>query len=905
MAADENSDDVPPDLGLLFATNAPDIRANRVFIDRDHECFTFDEAVRAHHEYAVDPAFDSQDVLAPRLNVQVFYGAGGVGKSSLSKALESRHSGENRGEAAKWPEMRRDFEDGIEARIDLASEAGLDLERALLIVRSAVAGLERPMHAFDLALSRYWESVHPDRSLEEFLRTDSTFRRAAETLRLPEQIQDGLAEIGGALGASSTLVSMASQLAIALIRGTRRRLAERHAIDGCRRLQALLRAEPDLESLSYYSHLLSWDLHQLSLRRNGNFHVAVFVDTYEDVTRGGNRQFERFLQRLVWLMPNVLFVVSGRNRLDWAEPTSSGEVDWSGPGSWPGLVIGASVEPTQHLVGQLSHDDCTHFLEQRLHYDERPLIPEVIRNQIAQESEGYPLYLDMAVSRFLQITSTGATPDVSDFVGGFPGLVSRVMRDLNADERRLARILSLLDSFDIELAIDIAELQSEALAIAFTRRSFVDLDEHAPFPYSIHRLIRHEIQRASDGVDAFTPADWQLYAQRIFDRLGERHHRATASGDRITANSALNQALRLADERQLPLGWCVDAAYLFVEDSLWEGSVRPLVGLAVGSPAAALAQTLLAIARKRAERRQGTEEIGRGDVVFSDLRETASALDEILESGLLTGEAHDLATYYAAEALRELGEGSKAEELVRSLTGRSSNIASLAAKGLVHRLRRLGRFRELHELIDAQPREALWLQMAGTFSWSQGLFEQAKEEYIASRELFLEVSYIGNSDELLGSLGFVCGLQGAHVQGNAEVVTEASGVMRASRNIWAALMARLGEVLLRADGGEAAASLLRAISDEGLAAGLSSIQSYAHLGLCLNAAISNDTESMRRARIDLANQVTREDFHWLLEIADFWFGPEPPEGKQTVRADWLDGVEQTRARWREVLVSRR
>jgi hypothetical protein len=423
VTADDGQDSGQPDLGLIFATNAANLSAVKLFIDRDHECGAFDEAVGVHHQYLTSTDFDCQDVLAPRRNVQVFYGAGGVGKSSLSRALEYRHGGSERRPRRGWPDMERMFARPIEARIDLASESGVDLERILLIIRAAVGRIGHPMHAFDIAFSRYWEHAHPDTSLADFLRGDGALRRVSDAIQLPDQIEQGLAEIAEALGSSSTLVSAASRLARSLIQTTARRRAKKHAVEGCRRLTPLLQAEPDTESLSYYSHLLSWDLDMLSRRLAGQFHVAVFMDTFEDVARGPNRNFERLLQRLIWFMPNVLFVISGRNRLDWAQRKSAGEVEWSGPESWPNLTIGATAEPTQHLVGRLSAADSSKFLSLRLKRGDEPVIPDEIRDQIARESEGYPLYLDMAVARYLTEPrlSDSSVPSADEAIRGSPG----------------------------------------------------------------------------------------------------------------------------------------------------------------------------------------------------------------------------------------------------------------------------------------------------------------------------------------------------------------------------------------------------------------------------------------------------------------------------------------------------
>jgi hypothetical protein len=119
-------------------------------------------------------------------------------------------------------------------------------------------------------------------------------------------------------------------------------------------------------------------------------------------------------------------------------------------------------------------------------------------------------------------------------------------------------------------------------------------------------------------------------------------------------------------------------------------------------------------------------------------------------------------------------------------------------------------------------------------------------------------------------------------------------------------MARLGAAALAVDGTEDAARRISEISDEGESAGLTSIQSYAHLILCLNAEFSTAPEATQRARTDLAGHLTDGDFRWLLEIAGFWSqdGRDGGEGSSSP-ADWIDGVSATHDRWRTILTDRR
>jgi hypothetical protein len=106
------------------------------------------------------------------------------------------------------------------------------------------------------------------------------------------------------------------------VRALREHRTSVRALAGCTRLADLLEAEPDLDTLSYMPHLLAWDLGQLPA---GKAVVPVaLLDTFEDVGDRTHRDLERRLQRVVWLMPNVLFVVTGRNRLQWADQGLSG-----------------------------------------------------------------------------------------------------------------------------------------------------------------------------------------------------------------------------------------------------------------------------------------------------------------------------------------------------------------------------------------------------------------------------------------------------------------------------------------------------------------------------------------------------------------------------------------------------
>ncbi|WP_051803760.1 hypothetical protein [Streptomyces albus] len=231
----------------------------------------------------------------------------------------------------------------------------------------------------------------------------------------------------------------------------------RRALAACARLAPLLETEPSLEALSFYPHLLAFELHRLP--DDTKITPVILLDTFEDIA-DRHRDLERLLQRLVWLLPNCFFVISGRSRLQWADPALHGQLDHTGPAAWPGLAATPGPVPSprhgmpggrQHLIGDLSPEDCDDHLARRLVKDGRPLIIPAIRAVITARSHGLPLHLDPAASRFLEIRRT-REPQPADFDHTFPALLARALSDLTAEERGLANLARLAGDFPTALA---------------------------------------------------------------------------------------------------------------------------------------------------------------------------------------------------------------------------------------------------------------------------------------------------------------------------------------------------------------------------------------------------------------------------------------------------------------------
>jgi hypothetical protein len=535
---DESGASGEPDLNAIFGSNSPDPRAVKVFVNRNSEREAFDASIANHRGIVATPGFDIQDMLVPRRNVLTYYGVGGVGKTALSRVLQRRFSERSPTGPSGWPPPAHGLVQPLTAQFDLSSESSLDLETMVLLLRIAVAPLHRGMPAFDIAFTRYWEVNHPNESLQEYLRRHSRLAQIAGAVDVPGQITASLEDLVSSVGQSSLVVNAGvkvTSLVLRLLRDTRNRHV---ALRGCQRLRPLLTAPADLDSLSYFPHLLGWDMQQAAQKPH---QLVVFIDTYEDIAARGDRRFERPLQRAVWLMPNALFVITGRNRLDWADPDIAGSLDHTGPVAWPGLAAVSGPEPMQHLVGALSEHDSDEFLRRRLRRGTTSLVDDTTRNAMVSESAGLPVVLDFAVALAQQVVDTGGVPTAGDFSGGFPAIITRFLRDLNADERLVLQVLCLFDAFDIDLAVRSAAVGTELEVVAVLHKSFVETDAASPFPYSIHRTIRQTVLQAAGYRGTFTSGDWHHYAELAHTALGERCRSARDAGQRAVMISCFNQ----------------------------------------------------------------------------------------------------------------------------------------------------------------------------------------------------------------------------------------------------------------------------------------------------------------------------------------------------------------------------
>lgn len=889
--------------------------ADEAFTNREDQWQMVMSALAAHLQHVAGPDFDAADLDSPRRNLLVLYGVGGIGKSTLSQMLEAALADVER-RPAHWGEPAWHGPRIVPVRLNLARSENTDFERVVVTIRLAVAAaVGRPMPAFDIALRRYWDHNHPGAPLEEYLRGDGLAARFGRAL--PEQAQAALGEVAQGLQLPGMLGSAVGQLTGALVRALREHHRSVRALAGCADLADLLEAETSLEKLSCYPHLLAWELARLPADKQ--IALVVLLDAFEETGDRTDRRLERLLQRVVWSMPNVFFVVTGRNRLQWADPNLHGQLDMTGPAAWPGLAYrgvqaprAATADPggtgdpgdpggtgstggrRQILIGDFSDEDREDYLARRLVIDGRPLIPADLRRVIAERSHGLPLHLDLAAMLFLAILREGRTPQRADVDVDFPALIARTLTDIPGDERHVLRAVSLLDSFDIPLAAAGAGVDRDAPVLRLLERPFVHRSPSGVWPYYLHALFSSTLRTAEDTTDdGWSPRDWRNAAERIHLALG-RQWAEHPGPDRRLLVACLSQGLTLATEFRLDLGWLTEAAWHYVNDSVWEPiplAPRDTDDQAhLRTPADALVELLITLGRRQHEPR----------------RRTATRLAAVIDTGLLPEELRQMAVYYLAKVHRDLGHSAASRTGMQQVADGGGRRAHDARRGLAHLARLAGDFPAALAVAETLGRTGRQNRVLGDIHWPQGDITRAADHYEHARDEALHHRIAGERATAQAHRALALAF--------ADPATADGEIALAHQLLTdvtlhtTTLTVHIAQLICDAGRSTDIDERAQALRTEIETAGLASTLPLLELAVCFHHAVSG-TEELLGAAIHRLRRLTDTgdtgdtgDQAYLADIACFMGDRPLPPHARTVR--WLESEESVRRRWRTLVTER-
>jgi hypothetical protein len=704
------------------------VAAQQIFTDRVTEIAAFDASLeslqRSLSAAKLSPVIDRS---LPRANVLVYFGVGGIGKTTLSQEIENRFINHDQCSTKRTRAA---------IRFDFSETAASDIESYILQLRAGLGHLAGSWPAFDIAFSVYWERAHPGVPLDEFINHDSALRRAARTVGLSEQISSTLVDVASIAlpGAAKAVQTIGG-----LLYGQAKKAVVRHrTLSECELLADLLDADADFDTLSYFPYLLAWELDRLP---SPQVRAIVLLDTFEEVTSRNTRDMERWLQRSVFLMPNVLFVITGRDRIDWADLARTDELDFVGEQRWPNLKAGYLGEgPRQHLIGYLSPHDADGYLAAALTQDGRPVISKGIRERIVSASAGLPLYLDLAVTIYLDILARGETPAESNFGQPLPAVAAQILRDLERSERDLLRAAALLEAFDLEALRAACPGVPDSAIRRFKDRSFLEFDPDRTWHYSLHTILRDAIRHAdTDLRDSWSARECADAAARVAAYLQTIAASAAASGDRSTQVAAVQQVIQLCLLTDQFFDWLVDGVQRLLTSGGW-GLLADLPSEGNGQVSA-----LLIGVQGAKERRSGR------------LDSSIALMDAALGRPGLPQKLHRFLLLHRAHALRVAGRYADARVDYKMLWEMPGDFHSDAGYWLADYDFLQGRFEETLSELDQLPRETVELRgeilrLRGHVYRVNALFDRAEASYREALDLARETANIGAEGKALTDL---------------------------------------------------------------------------------------------------------------------------------------------------------
>lgn len=388
-----------------FAKKQGKFKANKIFTDRTEPRAVFAGSI-------ADIVSATEETRSRR--IVTFYGKGGIGKTSLLKQIVDNSA---RTVYCLYPKLRF-------CNIFISLEA-YDYANPINILTAIRSHITGDCSLFDYALMQYYSKARI--SIEE-IKNKNPFLSSSMVSALNDAIS--------LCTASAVIPQALLQKGVDLIKDIQFRSKYKEDI--------LEIAELDefeiFERLPYYLGLC------ISHSATKGVLNILFLDSYESMrtrTTGmvSSVDSSEWLQELFLSCERTLFVIASRDRLDWEKQ----DEDW-------GMYL------DQHLLFNLSDEDCRWFLEQVPIADEEGKLRGDVIEAIIRHAGGVPLYLDLCADLYEDSMNGGKSVDFFHF-NGSSTIMDRYMRHLKQKDQYAACVLSTLKSFDCNFAVKLLKKQ--------------------------------------------------------------------------------------------------------------------------------------------------------------------------------------------------------------------------------------------------------------------------------------------------------------------------------------------------------------------------------------------------------------------------------------------------------------
>ena len=408
------------------------VPANKIFTDREKPREAF---WKSYSQYKETMRGEGE------VKVLAYYGIGGIGKSTLLQKLQE--------------EIRENIPDPRYVYFDfnIAQDARTVLEYLKTKI-SKDYGFSFPL--YELGVYAYAQKIGENMAspqIQGFIER-SPFLKIAVTIT-------GLLPFAG--------------MALNILNATDKSIAYlRTVISNHKREIRDIESKTPEELYEYLPYLFAQDM--ANMLENSTEPMVIFLDTYERLVNEmspvgeplNNDLWLRGEYGLIQNIPNVLWVIAGREKLKW----ELFNVEWK-----------EALE--QHLLGNLSRTDADSFMRSA------GILNEALRKGLYDLTQGTPVYLDLCVDSCNSLLEQGKEPELSDFGKNVYSLIERFARYMDDSRKDIVYMLSCIKIWN---DIMISELGSEVIPwFSLTTyekvKQFSFVTRSDKYDYNIHQTV--------------------------------------------------------------------------------------------------------------------------------------------------------------------------------------------------------------------------------------------------------------------------------------------------------------------------------------------------------------------------------------------------------------------------------
>jgi len=485
-------------------TPIPD-KEERPFVDREEFIEAFEAAFK--------------NIGKKDYSVLVYYGIGGIGKTSLRKELPKL--------LEKFNEPHKNI-GIIWATVDFSIESHRQMDKFLGILKNELnqkCGVK--FHLFDIAHAIYWRKVNPQIPLSREGYSEDSI------------VTDLLDSFGGLVSINYSSIKRVVE-----------RAPDRFKEWALKREKEIAKL-PEMEAKDIEKILPVFFAHDLTdyLQKTSKSAV-IFIDSYEALWekergQGSFNSRDEWIRQLISNMPkSSLWVICGRQKLRWEEV----DEDWNN-------YLG------QKELKKLPEKDALDFLNRC------GIKEEEIQNVIIEGSEGVPYYLELAVDTYTEIAKT-SLPKPSDFATTQSKIFDRFMKYLGNPEQETLKVLSTPRFWNKEIFRElINDFNTSYPITAFSelnRFSFVQENEGK---LQLHPLMRKSLQVYQDQDFKKEVHNFMLgfYSNQIKDL----DVKSITSEHETTLTEAFYHAKEALEAEEL-FNWFISVSDPFYEAAFWQ-----------------------------------------------------------------------------------------------------------------------------------------------------------------------------------------------------------------------------------------------------------------------------------------------------------------------------------------------